>query len=170
MLLYSISIWFGLFVMQSLSLAHVDTSLLSLSPQLKAAALSVCVRLLSTSDGLLMVRGTLAKAARTFLQMAAQAPQRPVRRARARPQLVTAHSADPPSPPATEPLPASSRVDALRCIELLTKLPYYLLHPHRSEIEKGLALPLDDPKRAVRQCAVIVRNTWMGANLGAAGT
>ena len=133
----------------------------------------MCVRLLSTPDGLLMVRGTLAKAARTFLHMAAQAPQRPARRVRARPQLVTAHSADPPLPPApatVEALPAASRIDALRCVELLTKLPYYLLHPHRSEIEKGLALPLDDPKRAVRQCAVIVRNTWMGASLGAAGT
>lgn len=38
---------------------------------------------------------------------------------------------------------------------------YSTLHPYRKAVVNGLMKVLDDPKRAVRQMAVKVRNTWI---------
>ena len=56
---------------------------------------------------------------------------------------------------------ALTRARALQCLLALTELPYSRLFPVKMAVIKGLQKALDDPKRAVRQTAVKVRNTWL---------
>jgi len=55
------------------------------------------------------------------------------------------------------------RLDALHILECLPKfLPYHKLHPYRSAVSSALAKgALDDPKRVVRQKAVLCRERWV---------
>ncbi|CAM9900760.1 unnamed protein product [Choristocarpus tenellus] len=57
-------------------------------------------------------------------------------------------------------MPPRSRLAALKCLMHLTRLPYPRLHPFKSEVTRCLRGPLDDPRRAIRQQAVKVRNAW----------
>jgi DNA repair/transcription protein MET18/MMS19 len=53
-----------------------------------------------------------------------------------------------------------TRAQALQCLLALASLPYARLHPVRADVVRALAPVLDDPRRAVRQAAVRVRNRW----------
>ncbi len=52
------------------------------------------------------------------------------------------------------------RLVCLECVSYLRRLPYELLHPHRSRILQALAAAADDHKRPVRQAAGKERNAW----------
>ncbi|CAK4086465.1 unnamed protein product [Aphanomyces euteiches] len=52
------------------------------------------------------------------------------------------------------------RLAALECLGSLASTKYELIHPYKDSVIKALLGPLDDRKRAVRQAAVKVRNTW----------
>jgi DNA repair/transcription protein MET18/MMS19 len=53
-----------------------------------------------------------------------------------------------------------ARFLALKCLELLTTLPFHVLFPFKLSVTEGLAAPLDDSKRVVRKQAVRARNEW----------
>lgn len=55
---------------------------------------------------------------------------------------------------------AKTRAGALRCLLLMSALPYRQLHPVKQTVLRGTALILDDKKRAVRRLAAKVRNEW----------
>jgi len=56
---------------------------------------------------------------------------------------------------------AAVRALALRCLWKLHALPHRVLHPMRDMVIKGLAVVLNDNKRAVRKLAAKVRNVWI---------
>ena len=50
---------------------------------------------------------------------------------------------------------------AIRCLEIMSELvPYHVLHPHKTEVLRGLKIVLDDRKRSVRRRAVRCVNRW----------
>ncbi|XP_046850704.1 MMS19 nucleotide excision repair protein homolog isoform X2 [Xenia sp. Carnegie-2017] len=55
---------------------------------------------------------------------------------------------------------------SLKCLGVLTVLPYHELYPYKNQIIKSLSKCLDDPKRLVRKEAVLCRNEWflLGTN------
>ena len=53
------------------------------------------------------------------------------------------------------------RVAALQCIKEMTGLPHHVLYPHKPEVIRCLAKPLDDQKRLVRKEAVAARSEWL---------
>ncbi|XP_008060729.1 MMS19 nucleotide excision repair protein homolog isoform X2 [Carlito syrichta] len=52
------------------------------------------------------------------------------------------------------------RIAALQCMHALTRLPTPVLLPHRPQVIRALAKPLDDRKRLVRKEAVSARGEW----------
>ncbi|XP_072280866.1 MMS19 nucleotide excision repair protein homolog isoform X2 [Pyxicephalus adspersus] len=52
------------------------------------------------------------------------------------------------------------RISALKCMLALTKLPLPMLLPHKQQVIRALAKPLDDKKRLVRKEAVEARCQW----------
>ncbi|XP_040217149.1 MMS19 nucleotide excision repair protein homolog [Rana temporaria] len=52
------------------------------------------------------------------------------------------------------------RIEALKCMLALTKLPLPMLLPHKQQVIRALAKPLDDKKRLVRKEAVEARCQW----------
>ncbi|EDV94788.1 MMS19 nucleotide excision repair protein [Drosophila grimshawi] len=66
------------------------------------------------------------------------------------------------------PLNMQVRIAALQLLYDITKYPTYLLLPHKVDVTLVLAAALDDPKRLVRNAAVMARNAWylVGAPTG----
>lgn len=52
------------------------------------------------------------------------------------------------------------RLAALQSLLNVTKYPSAVLVPFKQEVAHALAKPLDDPKRLVRNAAVLARNKW----------
>ncbi|MEE6486177.1 hypothetical protein FKM82_014533 [Ascaphus truei] len=52
------------------------------------------------------------------------------------------------------------RITALKCVHALTQLPLHMLLPHKQQVIRALAKPLDDKKRLVRKEAVAARGQW----------
>lgn len=52
------------------------------------------------------------------------------------------------------------RVSALNGIHRIADSPAVTLQPYKQDVLFGLAAPLDDRKRLVRQAAVVARNKW----------
>jgi DNA repair/transcription protein MET18/MMS19 len=55
------------------------------------------------------------------------------------------------------------RALALRCLLLLTQLPYTAQHPYRKAVARAAAAATDDDKRSVRAQAAECRQAWSGA-------
>jgi len=52
------------------------------------------------------------------------------------------------------------RHDSLKCLEIISEFPIYLLKPYKKQVIRDLGLVLDDPKKIIRQIAVHIRNKW----------
>jgi len=53
-----------------------------------------------------------------------------------------------------------AKLQALRCLIGLSKLPHSQIYPHVKTVVQGLEGATDDPKRAVRRTATTARNVW----------
>lgn len=56
--------------------------------------------------------------------------------------------------------PMNVRIEALKCMSLITELPFETLYPHKAMVVRELQAQLDDHKRLVRKEAVVCRNKW----------
>eukprot|EP01041_Mallomonas_annulata_P004860 gene4860-9685_t len=56
---------------------------------------------------------------------------------------------------------AKDRAVSLRCLCILSTLPYFKIHPYKKSVLKTLAIASDDKKRSVRLLASRARNIWL---------
>lgn len=58
------------------------------------------------------------------------------------------------------PITQKVRITALNLLHDITKYPTFVLLPYKFDVVLDLATALDDPKRLVRNAAVLTRNAW----------